>query len=88
MSIIHNLQELSNWRKTLPNTPTMPVMFLGHGSPMNAIEINEFSRQWQSLGSQITQPTAILCISAHWLTQGMTAVTAMQSPRTIHDFGS
>lgn len=88
MSTIHNLQELSNWRKTLPNTPTMPVMFLGHGSPMNAIEINEFSRQWQSLGSQITQPTAILCISAHWLTQGMTAVTAMQSPRTIHDFGS
>lgn len=87
MNSIQGLQDLSAWSRSLPNTEVMPVIFAGHGSPMNAIEDNEFSRQWQTIGRQVEQPTAILCISAHWLTQGKTAVTAMQEPRTIHDFG-
>jgi len=63
----------------------MPALFLGHGSPMNAIEDNEFSRAWRETARQIPKPVAILCISAHWETHG-TQVTAMQAPRTIHDF--
>ena len=83
-----DLSLLKGWNATLPNTDVMPVMFLGHGSPMNAIESNEFTRSWNSIGAALeTQPTAVLCISAHWLTQGGTAVTAMQIPKTIHDFG-
>lgn len=64
----------------------MPVMFIGHGSPMNAIENNIFSRTWEDLGKSIPTPKAVLVISAHWLTKG-TAVTAMPNPKTIHDFG-
>ena len=64
----------------------MPVLFVGHGSPMNAIEDNEFSQRWEKMGREIPVPKAVLCISAHWLTQG-TAVTAMEHPQTIHDFG-
>lgn len=63
----------------------MPVLFIGHGSPMNAIEENEFSRSWMRVGESLTHPKAILCISAHWETEG-TQVTAMEKPRTIHDF--
>jgi 4,5-DOPA dioxygenase extradiol len=63
----------------------MPVLFLGHGSPMNAIEDNEFSLAWQEAARHIPVPQAILCISAHWETRG-TQVTAMEEPRTIHDF--
>jgi 4,5-DOPA dioxygenase extradiol len=64
----------------------MPVLFVGHGSPMNAIEDNEFSREWEKWTDIIPMPKAILCISAHWVTNG-TFVTAMPMPRTIHDFG-
>lgn len=64
----------------------MPVLFLGHGSPMNAIEDNEFSRGWQEAGKTFPKPQAVLCISAHWETRG-TFVTAMEKPGTIHDFG-
>jgi 4,5-DOPA dioxygenase extradiol len=64
----------------------MPVLFLGHGSPMNAIEENEFVRGFRNIGKDIPTPKAILIISAHWETKG-TLVTAMQKPRTIHDFG-
>jgi 4,5-DOPA dioxygenase extradiol len=64
----------------------MPVLFLGHGSPMNAIEENEFVRGWREAGKSIPKPDAVLCISAHWETKG-TSVTAMKNPRTIHDFG-
>ena len=63
----------------------MPVLFVGHGSPMNAIEDNEFSLAWQEAAGEIPQPKAILCISAHWETRG-SLVTAMEAPRTIHDF--
>jgi len=67
-------------------TARMPVLFVGHGSPMNAIEDNEFSRGWARAAAEIPKPRAILCVSAHWLTRGA-AVTAMKSPQTIHDFG-
>jgi len=64
----------------------MPVIFVGHGSPMNAIEENEFVAAFRQLGKELIKPRAILCISAHWETKG-TFVTAMQYPQTIHDFG-
>lgn len=64
----------------------MPVLFLGHGSPMNAIEENQFVTEFRKLGTELQVPKAILCISAHWETKG-TFVTAMPHPRTIHDFG-
>ena len=64
----------------------MPVLFVGHGSPMNAIEDNEFSERWKKMGKEIQQPKAVLCISAHWLTRD-TQITAMEHPKTIHDFG-
>lgn len=64
----------------------MPVLFIGHGSPMNAIEENEFSSGWRNIAKTIPVPKAILCISAHWETRG-TLVTAMSKPNTIHDFG-
>lgn len=63
----------------------MPALFVGHGSPMNAIEDNEFSRAWTAAGRSLPKPKAILCISAHWVTAG-TRATAMQHPKTIHDF--
>jgi 4,5-DOPA dioxygenase extradiol len=64
----------------------MPVLFIGHGSPMNAVEDNEFTRGWASVGESLPKPKAILCVSAHWETHG-TQLTAMEKPRTIHDFG-
>lgn len=67
-------------------TIQMPVLFVGHGSPMNAIEDNEFVRGWRDLGKSLPEPAAILCVSAHWETRG-TSVTAMAKPITIHDFG-
>ena len=68
------------------NTPRMPVLFVGHGNPMNAIEENEFVQGWRNLGKTLPRPKAILVISAHWETKG-TYVTAVQKPQTIHDFG-
>jgi 4,5-DOPA dioxygenase extradiol len=66
-------------------TNRMPVLFIGHGSPMNAIEDNEFSRAWTAIGKYLPHPTAILCISAHWESEGR-RVTAMEKPKTIYDF--
>lgn len=63
-----------------------PTLFVGHGSPMNAIEENEFHRSWGELGKHLPKPKAIVCVSAHWETEG-TWVTAMPHPKTIHDFG-
>ncbi|MCR8668091.1 4,5-DOPA dioxygenase extradiol [Aestuariibaculum sp. M13] len=80
------LKDLDKMTSTMNNTGKMPVLFLGHGSPMNAIEENEFVRTFRKLGQELTRPNAILCISAHWETRG-TYVTAMQNPPTIHDFG-
>lgn len=71
--------------QTQPTHPPMPAAFLGHGSPMNALETNRFSKAWQSFGASVPRPRAILVVSAHWYTT-VTAVTAMPQPRTIHDF--
>lgn len=81
--------QLSDLNKIITNqnsTARMPVLFLGHGSPMNAIEENEFVQGFRTMAATIPQPRAILCVSAHWETRG-TFVTAMEQPRTIHDFG-
>ncbi len=80
------LQELNKMTEPLGKTKKMPVLFLGHGSPMNAIEENEFVAGFRNIAKQIPKPNAILCISAHWETKG-TFVTAMENPSTIHDFG-
>lgn len=63
----------------------MPIMFVGHGSPMNAIEDNEFTKEWVRIGKNLVKPSAIVSISAHWFTKG-TFVTSMENPETIHDF--
>lgn len=80
------LKDLENITEPFSETKKMPVLFLGHGSPMNAIEENEFVRGFRDIGKDIPTPKAILIISAHWETKG-TLVTAMQKPRTMHDFG-
>jgi 4,5-DOPA dioxygenase extradiol len=67
-------------------TPKMPVLFLGHGNPMNAIQENEFVIGFHNIAKKLPRPKAVLCVSAHWLTRG-TYITAMPTPRTIHDFG-
>jgi len=78
---------LKNLSDLLPeNDHMMPALFVGHGSPMNALEDNEFTQEWKKYAGKIPQPSVILCVSAHWLTKG-THVTAMQNPQTIHDFG-
>lgn len=64
----------------------MPVLFIGHGSPMNGIEDSEFSRRWTQMAKEISTPKAVLVVSAHWFTKG-TKITAMDFPQTIHDFG-
>jgi len=68
------------------NVQTMPALFIGHGSPLNAIESNEFTQKWKELGQSLPKPNLILCVSAHWETYG-TQITAMDKPKTIHDFG-
>ncbi len=84
------MNDLSHVYKTLqqnPNTDEMPVLFLGHGSPMNAVTDNAYSRNWRAIGQHLPKPTAILSISAHWITPGQTKVATTQTPETIYDFG-
>lgn len=83
---VMKLKELDKMTDSLHSTDKMPVLFLGHGSPMNAIEENEFVEGFRNIGKEIPKPNAVLCISAHWETRG-TFVTAMKNPTTIHDFG-
>jgi 4,5-DOPA dioxygenase extradiol len=80
------LNELNKFSQAMERTGTMPVLFVGHGSPMNAIENNEFTEGWRAVAATMPKPNAILCISAHWETNG-TFVTSMAKPKTIHDFG-
>lgn len=80
------LNKIKSISDTFDSTAKMPVLFVGHGSPMNAIEQNEFTAGWQTAIHSLPKPNAILCISAHWETKG-TFVTAMEKPQTIHDFG-
>jgi 4,5-DOPA dioxygenase extradiol len=84
--LVMKLKELNKITKPLGKTSKMPALFLGHGSPMNAIEENEFVIGFRNIAKQIPKPNAILCVSAHWETKG-TYVTAMENPTTIHDFG-
>jgi 4,5-DOPA dioxygenase extradiol len=80
------LNVLSKLSDQLESTEKMPLLFLGHGNPMNAIEDNVFVEGFKNVAKTLANPKAILCISAHWETKG-TFVTAMEMPRTIHDFG-
>lgn len=81
-----NLNDLNTISDSFANTEKMPVLFLGHGNPMNAIEENQFVAGFRNIAQTLPKPNAILCISAHWYTNG-TKVTAMEFPPTIHDFG-
>jgi 4,5-DOPA dioxygenase extradiol len=81
-----SLQDLRNLSNELKEQETkMPLLFVGHGSPMNGIEDNEFSERWRVMGKELQTPKAVLCVSAHWFTKG-TKITAMDFPETIHDF--
>jgi 4,5-DOPA dioxygenase extradiol len=84
------MSTLSQFNSFTSNLPLqdilMPVLFIGHGSPMNGIEDNEFSAKWAGVAKDIPEPKAVLVVSAHWFTKG-THITAMDFPRTIHDFG-
>ncbi|MBE9600642.1 4,5-DOPA dioxygenase extradiol [Pedobacter sp. MC2016-24] len=84
------MDNLFNFKKYTSNLQEkdylMPVLFIGHGSPMNGIEANEFSLQWAAQARDIPVPEAVLVVSAHWFTNG-THITAMDFPQTIHDFG-
>jgi 4,5-DOPA dioxygenase extradiol len=83
--VIMKINELKKISEPFGSTEQMPVLFVGHGSPMNAIEENEFVQGWREIGKALPKPNAILCVSAHWETRG-TFLTAMEKPRTIHDF--
>ena len=82
-----NLTDLHIISTSFKSTPKMPTLFFGHGSPMNAIEENEFVANWRKVAASLPKPNAILCISAHWITRG-TAVTAIQIDGVLHEFSS
>ncbi|MFN7540993.1 MAG: 4,5-DOPA dioxygenase extradiol [Bacteroidota bacterium] len=87
MNHIHSTREFRSFTESLPESNIkMPVLFVGHGSPMNGIVDNDFSRRWQGLAKELPTPTAVLVVSAHWFTRG-THITAIDFPKTIHDFG-
>ncbi len=83
MSTITDLHAL---RDRLVPSARMPVVFLGHGSPMNALEDTPYSRSWTALGQSLPEPAAILVVSAHWMTRGTTLVDVSNLPKTVHDF--
>ena len=87
MSTINTIGAFKSFTETLQDQNyLMPVLFIGHGSPMNGIEDNEFTNRWKAMAKEIPTPKAVLVISAHWFTKG-TSITAMDFPKTIHDFG-
>lgn len=81
------MSDLSSAFSGLAASPRLPALFVGHGSPMNAIEDNDYSRAWHRIGQSLPRPSAILVISAHWMTRGATLVNVIDKPATIHDFG-
>lgn len=84
---MNTLNDFNRFTSSLPEQgPLMPVLFMGHGSPMNGIETNEFTREWARIAKEMPTPSAVLVVSAHWLSRG-TRITAMDLPPTIHDFG-
>ncbi len=80
-----NFSNFKNVVDQFPATPTMPALFIGHGSPANALEDNAYTRAWIEMGKNLAKPSAILCISAHWFTDG-TYVHGRERPQTIHDY--
>lgn len=87
MSSINTIGAFKSFTETLQEQNyLMPILFIGHGSPMNGIEDNEFSNRWKAMAKEIPTPKAVLVVSAHWFTKG-TSITAMNFPKTIHDFG-
>jgi 4,5-DOPA dioxygenase extradiol len=87
LTAMNSIKDLKKFTDALSTAESkMPLLFVGHGSPMNGIEDNEFSASWKKLGKTLETPKAVLVISAHWLTRG-TQITAMERPTTIHDFG-
>lgn len=80
------LNHLFSKLKNLSNSPVMPVMFIGHGSPMNALPDNPYYQSWSELGATLGKPQAILCISAHWTTSSQSLVASTPHPKTIYDF--
>ena len=83
---MHTLNQFKSFASALPQSDSMPALFMGHGSPMNGIDHNEFSAKWYEIAQNIPTPKAVLVVSAHWFTRG-TKITAMDFPQTIHDFG-
>jgi 4,5-DOPA dioxygenase extradiol len=84
---MNNLSTFNKFTRSLEAQEfVMPVLFIGHGSPMNGIEDNEFSIRWKNMAKEIPTPAAVLVVSAHWFSKG-TRITAMDFPETIHDFG-
>ena len=79
---------MSSFTNQLRPGDRMPALFVGHGSPMNAIVDTDFSRAWAEIGDALPSPAVILCISAHWMTRGTTLVQVSEKPKTIHDFGN
>jgi len=86
LGVLSSLADLAQGR-TDAGSERMPVLFIGHGSPMNAVQDNEFTRTLRGWGTQLRRPKAILVVSAHWLTPGTTSVGVQERPKTIHDFG-
>ncbi len=85
--LLHSLSDLQRLGELFSGrSEKMPTLFIGHGSPMNGIEQNSYSNTWKEIAKKIPTPKAVICISAHWLTKG-TFITAMEQPKTIHDFG-
>lgn len=82
MNINHLFKQLSG----LANSPVMPVMFIGHGTPMNVLPNNPYHDSWRDLGASLGKPQAILCVSAHWTTRDQTRVASTERPKTIYDF--
>ncbi|KOO10791.1 dioxygenase, partial [Vibrio xuii] len=81
-----SLSALQQLKERLPLSARMPLVFLGHGSPMNIIEDNDYRTMWSELGQTLPRPKAILVVSAHWRTSGSTLVDVSENPRPIHDF--
>lgn len=81
------MSTLTSAFSSLAATPRLPTLFVGHGSPMNAILDNDYSRTWHRIGASLPAPSAVLVVSAHWMTRGKSLVNVVDRPATIHDFG-
>ncbi|NVK32239.1 MAG: 4,5-DOPA dioxygenase extradiol [Gammaproteobacteria bacterium] len=84
---MHTLSELNDVLPQRRQSQRMPMLFVGHGSPMVTLSEDGFAKAWRSIGRSLPVPVAVLCVSAHWMTRGQTHVLAVDQPETIHDFG-